>query len=110
MSNNKELSELLNNNFNKYKEDKKKQILAEQQELINKYNNEIIPYNDLNIITVDNFYTNYFNNINNIVIDLLHSKKWIKDGRLFYLGITFIFISFIYFLICMFKRYNKILK
>jgi hypothetical protein len=104
MSNNKELSDLLNDNFNKYKEEKKKQILKEQQELLNHYNKEIIPYNDLNKITLNNFYTNYFNNINDIIIDLLHYKKWFHDGRLFYLGITFIFISLIYFLIYKYKR------
>jgi hypothetical protein len=102
MSSTKELNELLNTNFTKHKEEKKNKILKEQQELINHYNKEIVPYNDLNNITLDNFYTNYFNNINGIIIDLLYYKTWSKEGkddRLFYLGITFIFISLIYFLI-----------
>jgi hypothetical protein len=98
MSNNKDLNELLNKNFKDYKEEKKKKILKEQQKIINNYNKEIIPYNDLNNLYTNNFYTNYFNNINNIIIDLFYYKKWVSDGRLFYLGITFIFISFIYFL------------
>jgi hypothetical protein len=83
-------SKELNNKFNKYKEEKKQQILKEQQELLNNYNKEIIPYNDLNKITLNNFYTNYFNNINDIIIDLFFYKKWVKEGRLFYLGLTFI--------------------
>lgn len=103
MSNNKELNELLNNNFNKYKEDKKQQIIKEQEQILNNYNKEIIPYNDLNKITLNNFYTNYFNNINDIII----YKNWFSNGRLFYLGITFIFISLIYFLIYKYKQFLK---
>jgi len=99
MSSSKDLNELLNTNFSKYKEEKRQQILNEQQEIINNYNKEIIPYNDLSKITLNNFYTNYFNNINDIIIDLLYYKNWVKEGRLFYLGVTFIFISLIYFLI-----------
>jgi hypothetical protein len=106
MSSSKELNELLNKNFSKYKEDKKNKILKEQQELLNNYNKEIIPYNDLNKITLNNFYTNYFNNINNIIIDLFFYKKWDKDGRLFYLGLTFIFISLIYFIVSFFNYKN----
>jgi hypothetical protein len=90
-------SKELNNNFSKYKEEKKQQILKEQQELLDNYNKEVIPNNDLNKITFNNFYTNYFNNINDIIIDLFFYKKWVKEGRLFYLGLTFIFISLIYF-------------
>jgi len=108
MSNNKELNESLNLNFNNYKEEKKKQILKEQQELLNHYNKEVIPYNDLNNLHTNNFYTNYFNNINNIIVDLFHYNKWISDGRLFYLGITFIFISLIYFLYYLYiKLFSK---
>lgn len=98
MSSNKELNELLNSNFNKYKEEKRKQLFEEKQEIIDKYNKEVIPYNNLNKITLNNFYKNYFNNINNIIIDILQYNNWIKDDRLFYLGITFIFISIIYFI------------
>jgi hypothetical protein len=106
MSSSKDLNELLNTNFNKYKEEKQQQILNEQQEIINNYNKEIIPYNDFNKITLNNFYTNYFNNINNIIIDLFFYKKWDKDGRLFYLGLTFIFISLIYFIVSFFNYKN----
>jgi hypothetical protein len=109
MSSSKELNELINTNFSKYKEEKKQQILKEQQELINNYNKEIVPYNDLNKITFNNFYTNYFNNMNDIITDLLYYKNWIKDGRLFYLGITLIFISLIYFIVTFFN-YKKIEK
>lgn len=105
MSSSKELNELLNNNFSKYKEEKKQQILKEQEELLNNYNKEIVPYNDLSKITLHNFYTNYFNNINNIIIDLFFYKKWIKDSRLFYLGLTFIFISLIYFIVYQYKTF-----
>ena len=111
MSNNKDLNELLNKNFKDYKEEKKKKILKEQQKIINDYNKEIISYNDLNNLYTNNFYTNYFNNINNIILDLFYYKKWVSDGRLFYLGITFIFISLIYFLyklcITFIKKLNK---
>jgi uncharacterized protein YejL (UPF0352 family) len=99
-------SKELNNKFSKYKEEKKQQILKEQEELLNNYNKEIIPYNDLNKITLNNFYTNYFNNINDIIIDLFFYKKWVKEGRLFYLGITFIFISLIYFIVSFFNYKN----
>jgi hypothetical protein len=98
MSNNKDLNELLEKNFNDYKEKKKEKNLKEHQELLNYYNNKIIPYNDLNNLNTTNFYTNYFNNINNIIVDLFYYKKLDNDGRLFYLGITFVFISLIYFL------------
>jgi hypothetical protein len=111
MSNNKDFNELLNKNLNDYKKEKKKKILKEQQEILNHYNKEIIPYNDLNNLFTTNFYTNYFNNINNIIVDLFYYKKWVSDGRLFYLGITFIFISLIYFLyklcITFIKKLNK---
>lgn len=94
MSINIELNELLNSNFNKYKEERKKKLLQEQQDILNNYNKEVLPYNNL-----DNFYTNYFNKINEIISDVLSNKKWIKDDRLFYLGVTLIFISLIYLLI-----------
>jgi uncharacterized protein YejL (UPF0352 family) len=109
MSSSKELNELLNTNFSKYKEEKQQQILKEQQELLNNYNKEIIPYNDLSKITLNNFYTNYFNNINDIITDLFYYKKWFGDGRLFYLGLTFIFIGLIYFIVTFFN-YKKIEK
>ena len=108
MSNNKELSELLNNNFNKYKEEKKQKIQKEQKEIIDKYNNVIIPYNNLNTIGFYNFYKNYFNNTSYILIDLIYYKKFVHDGRLFYLGITFIFISLIYFLYVILNNIIKI--
>jgi len=111
MSNNKDLNELLNKNFKDYKEEKKNKILKEQEEILNHYNNETIPYNDLNNLQTNNFYTNYFNNINNIIVDLFYYKKWVSDGRLFYLGITFIFISLIYFIynlcITLIQKINK---
>jgi hypothetical protein len=107
MSNNKDLNELLTKNFNNYKEEKKKQILKEQKEILNHYNKEVIPYNDLNNLQTTNFYTNYFNNINNIIIDLFYYKKWVSDGRLFYLGITFILISLIYFIYNLCITYYK---
>jgi hypothetical protein len=110
MSNNKDLNELLKQNFNNYKEEKKNKILKEQQEILNHYNKEIIPYNNLNNLQINNFYTNYFNNINNFIVDLFYYEKWVSDGRLFYLGITFIFISLIYFIynfcITYFKKLN----
>ena len=107
MSNNKDLNELLNKNFKDYKERKKNKILEEQQEILNHYNKEIVPYNDLNNLQTTNFYTNYFNNINNIIIDLFYYKKWVSDGRLFYLGITFIFTSLIYFIYKLCITYYK---
>ena len=110
MSNNKELNQFLNNNFNKNKEEKKKKLLKEQEELINNYNKETTPFNDFNKITLNNFYNNYFNSINNIVFDLLYFRKWIHDGRMFYLGITFIFISLIYFIYFIINNYQLLLK
>jgi hypothetical protein len=111
MSNNKDLNELLNKNFKDYKEEKKNKILKEQEEILNHYNKEIIPYNNLNNLQTDNFYTNYFNNINNIIVDLFYYNKWVSDGRLFYLGITFIFISLIFFIyklcVTFYKKMNK---
>jgi hypothetical protein len=95
----KNLNELLNNNFVKQKDEKKKKLLKEQQELIDNYNKETIEYSELNNLTLNNFYRNYFDNINGIIKDILYGKKWIKGIRLFYIGITLIFFSLIYFII-----------
>jgi hypothetical protein len=87
MSNN--VNEYINNLFNKDKIEKKNQLLKEQQELIDKYNSNSMDKNN-------NFYNNYFDNINGIIYDILFKKTIIKNDRLLYIGITLIFISFFY--------------
>jgi hypothetical protein len=93
--NNKELTQHINDVFNTHKNKKKNDLLKEQQELIDKYNNDSMNEKDLKQI---NFF-NYFDNINDIISDILSKKNFIKEDRLFYIGITFIFISILYFIL-----------
>lgn len=93
--NNKELTQHINDVFNTHKKKKKNDLLKEQQELIDKYNNDSMNEKDLKQIN----YKNYFDNINDIISDILSKKNFIKEDRLFYIGITFIFISIVYFIL-----------
>jgi hypothetical protein len=97
--NNKELTQHINDVFNTHKNKKKNDLLKEQQELIDKYNNDSMNEKDLKQINFFNFYINYFDNINDIISDILSKKNFIKEDRLFYIGITFIFISILYFIL-----------
>lgn len=93
--NNKELTQHINDVFNTHKNKKKNDLLKEQQELIDKYNYDSMNERDLKQIN----YKNYFDNINDIISDILSKKNFIKEDRLFYIGITFIFISIVYLIL-----------
>jgi tRNA U34 5-carboxymethylaminomethyl modifying enzyme MnmG/GidA len=74
------------------KENKEKEIFEKEllnKELLNSNNN----YNKISLI---NFNIKY---LDSIIIDFFNYLSNVHDGRLYYLGITLIFISLIYFIV-----------
>jgi hypothetical protein len=64
-----------------------------EKELNNNNNNY---NNNYNKISLTNFNIKY---LDSIMIDFFNYLSQVHDGRLYYLGITFIFISLIYFIV-----------
>jgi hypothetical protein len=64
-----------------------------EKELLNSNNNYNNNYNKISLI---NFNIKY---LDSIIIDFFNYLSNVHDGRLYYLGITLIFISLIYFIV-----------
>jgi hypothetical protein len=75
------------------KEKLEKEKLEKELNNNNNYNNY---NNNYNKISLKNFNIKY---LDSIMIDFFNYLSQVHDGRLYYLGITFIFISLIYFIV-----------